>query len=79
MLTQWRKCKLLRVKNPQAGYIFIIINRDGTGHTGFVLSVEGNTIITIEGNSNNDGSREGNEVVRNKRTIKSVTGFIRLF
>jgi hypothetical protein len=35
-------------------------------------------VHTIEGNSNNDGSREGYEVVRHLRPISHIQGFLRL-
>jgi hypothetical protein len=62
---------------PQPGDIFILDFHDGTGHTGFVESVDGNIVHTIEGNSNNDGSRNGNEVVRHTRDITKVKAFLR--
>ena len=76
---QWKECKLMRVSKPRPGDIFIILNKDGSGHCGFVERVEGNIIYTIEGNSNEDGSREGYEVCRKPggRPISSITGFIR--
>ena len=42
------------------------------GHIAIVVSVDekANTITTIDGNSNNNGSREGNEVVRKVRKWK---------
>jgi hypothetical protein len=50
----------------------------GKGHTGLIESVEGAVLHTIEGNSNNSGSREGIEVVRNRRLITNalIQGFI---
>jgi len=58
---------------------FILLFGKGTGHTGMVERVEGAVIYTIEGNSNNDGSREGFEVVRHERSMNDVAlqGFIR--
>lgn len=47
------------------------------GHTGIVTSVSGGYIHTIEGNSNNNGSREGIGVFELTRKIKSIeNGFI---
>ncbi len=71
--------------NPEIvkpGYQFILSFGINTGHTGIVESIDMSTnvitIHTIEGNSNTDGSREGYEVVRHKRTLgdKSLLGFI---
>lgn len=60
------------------GYQFILLFGGGTGHTGIVESIDHQTIHTIEGNSNDDGSREGYEVVRHVRhlTDKALKGFI---
>ncbi len=69
------KCK---VKTPQAGDIFIMDFGKGLGHTGFVEKVEGQNIHTIEGNTNDEGSREGYEVARRVRKISSCKGFIRI-
>jgi hypothetical protein len=38
-------------------------------HTGFVRAVVGQTFTTIEGNSNDEGSREGYEVCSNVRPL----------
>ena len=69
------------ILKPQAlrpGCQFILSFDGAAGHTGIVEKTEGNVPYTIEGNSNNNGSREGYEVVRHKRNLndKSLTGFI---
>jgi hypothetical protein len=67
---------------PQAGDVFLIMasDRDAT-HTGFVLKVwqkDGATwFSTIEGNSNDEGSREGYEVASNERRLKNNQKFVR--
>ena len=50
----------------------------GNGHPGFVANVIGNRLGTIEGNTNDGGSREGIGVFRRTgRTIDSINrGFI---
>ena len=60
------------------GSQFILLFGKGAGHTGIVEKIAGQDIYTIEGNSNTTGSREGYEVVRNKRTLsdKALAGFI---
>lgn len=76
---QYIACKNLIANTPEAGDIFIMINPNGTGHTGFVEKVLTNGIIqTIEGNTNSDGSREGYQVARRTRNIKTIKAFIRL-
>lgn len=69
------KCKF---NSPIAGDIFIMDFGKGLGHTGFVEFVEGDFIHTIEGNTNDEGVREGFEVCRRVRKISSCIGFIRL-
>lgn len=60
------------------GHIFIMDFGGGKGHAGFVERVTSGKLITIEGNSNEGGSREGIGVFRrNMRTIKSINkGFV---
>jgi peptidoglycan hydrolase-like protein with peptidoglycan-binding domain len=60
------------------GMIFIISTGGGHGHTGLVANVVGNRLVTIEGNTNDGGSREGVGVFRREgRTIDSINrGFI---
>lgn len=41
-------------------------------HVGLIESVEGDYFVTIEGNTNDAGSREGDGVYRKKRLIKQV-------
>ncbi len=87
VLEHWRNAKgalLLKddaVANPakiKPGFIFIIDHGGGNGHTGLVESVNGGFITTIEGNTNNDGSRNGYGVLRlTNRKINAITkGFI---
>jgi len=63
----------------QPGSQFVLSYGGGAGHTGLILKVEGDILHTIEGNSNNTGSREGYEVVIHKRGLhdKSILGFIK--
>lgn len=60
------------------GDIFIMKFSKGTGHTGFVTSVIGGLVHTIEGNTNDDGSREGYEVCQRERPLSSFHGIIQL-
>lgn len=64
--------------NPLPGDVFIMDFGKGLGHTGFVEKVEGDTIHTIEGNTNDTGSREGYEVCRRSRKMNVIKGYIRL-
>jgi hypothetical protein len=59
------------------GAIFIVDHGAGKGHTGIVTRVEGGEIRTIEGNTNERGSREGDGVYEKTRPISSINiGFI---
>lgn len=79
VMNQWYHVPAtMKVHEPQAGDIFIMEFAHGLGHTGFVEKVEGTMIATIEGNSNEDGGREGFEVCRHTRPITAIKGFIRL-
>lgn len=54
----------------EAGDVFLVVKspRDWT-HTGIVTGLEDGTIHTIEGNTNDEGSREGFEVCRRIRNF----------
>jgi hypothetical protein len=59
------------------GHIFIMSFGGGLGHTGLVESVNGGFITVIEGNTNDNGSREGIGVFRRTRKINSINkGFL---
>ncbi len=62
-----------------AGMIFAISTGGGNGHVGLVANVNGNRLETIEGNTNDGGSREGIGVFRHTgRTIDGINrGFIK--
>lgn len=70
--------KELVVKEPQPGDIFIMDFGKGQGHTGLVEKVEKNIIHTIEGNTNDDGSREGYKVCRRKRNKSTIKAYLRV-
>ena len=79
VLNQWNSRPALRVSDPKPGDVFIMDYGKGKGHTGFVESVLANgRIKTIEGNTNDDGSREGHEVCRRTRQISACKGFLRI-
>jgi hypothetical protein len=59
------------------GMIFIMDHGKGLGHTGLVEKVEDGVIVTLEGNANAAGSRDGGGVCRLRRKINSINkGFI---
>jgi hypothetical protein len=76
VLYQWQNTKALKQSSPVPGCVFIMDFGKGEGHTGFVESVEGDTVNTLEGNTNIDGSRNGIGVFRRKRKILTIKGFI---
>jgi hypothetical protein len=86
VLHQWneqqpnRKIVLDKVlKNPaiiKPGAVFIMDYGKGTGHTGLVERIYSGLVETIEGNTNDEGSREGYEVCRRTRKLASIKGFI---
>jgi hypothetical protein len=79
VLKQWNEInKKYKFTKPLAGDIFIMDFGKGLGHTGFVEKVEGDILHTIEGNTNDTGSREGYEVCRRTRKVKDCKGFIRI-
>lgn len=82
VLRQWNETTLKKLlptsKEIKPGDIFIMEFKKGTGHTGFILSISGNTAKTIEGNTNDDGSREGYEVAIRERKLSSFKGIIQL-
>lgn len=77
VLAMWNAKPLLRVKTPQPGDIMILDYGKGLGHTGIVEKVVGINIYTIEGNTNDEGSREGYEVCRRIRKLSTIKGFLR--
>lgn len=75
--SRWAEKSGHLVTEPKRGDLFFLLNSNGTGHIGIVLENKGTRIRTIEGNSNDDGSREGYAVVRHERPIRGLR-FIRL-
>ena len=78
VLAMYNKEQHLIVTIPQPGDIFIMDFGKGQGHTGIVEKVENNTVHTIEGNTNDEGSREGYEVCRRERKISTIKAYLRL-
>lgn len=78
VLTAWNKAdRKHRVANPQPGDIFIMNYGKGLGHTGIVVKTDANFIYTIEGNTNDSGSREGIAVCYKQRPKKKIFGYLR--
>lgn len=66
-----------KVKDPEPGDIFIMDFGKGLGHTGIVEKVDQTFIYTIEGNTNDSGSREGIMVTRKQRPKTKIKGYLR--
>lgn len=77
VLAMWNARPSLRVKVPQPGDIMILTYGKGLGHTGIVEKIVGTDVHTIEGNTNDEGSREGYEVCRRVRKMSMIKGFLR--
>lgn len=77
VLAAWNAAKSNRVTDPQPGDIFIMDFGKGLGHTGIVEKVDATFIYTVEGNSNDSGSREGIEVTRKQRPRVKIKGYLR--
>ena len=65
------------VGEPKLGDIFIMDYGKGLGHTGIVEKVDANFIYTVEGNTNDSGSREGIMVCRKQRPKTKIKGYLR--
>jgi len=79
VMRMWNERPNLRKTKPMVGDIMILDYGKGLGHTGIVNKLLPNGMIeTIEGNTNDEGSREGYEVCLRVREIKKCKGFLRL-
>lgn len=80
VLKQWNEiAPRFKATQPKRGCIFIMDYGKGLGHTGIVENIlPDGKIATIEGNTNDEGSREGYEVARRTRNIEDCKGFIYL-
>ena len=87
VLSHWNNSTGKRITSQNAfadpslvkpGQVFIMSYGGGLGHTGIVEKVNGGFLTTIEGNTNDGGSREGIGVFRRTgRKIKDINrGFI---
>lgn len=73
----WNNAPAAIKKNePAKGSVFIMDFGKGLGHTGIVEKFDSTFVYTIEGNTNDTGSREGIEVCRRKRARTSIKGYL---
>ena len=83
VVRMWKRGSLWVASHPSPGSVFIHLtdpeDPETTGHCGIVESVGGTHLVTIEGNTNQAGSREGDGVYRKMRpTLGSnyITGYL---
>lgn len=75
-MKQWNETTCKKSKAPQIGSIFIMDLGGGAGHTGIVTAVRGDVVDTIEGNTNTNGSANGDGVYKRSRPVARIKGFI---
>lgn len=85
VLNQWKlihsEFKVPAGEDPQPGDIGIMDHGHGLGHTFVVESFDkaSNQVHTVEGNTNDEGVREGYEVCRRvRKNQKPIIGYIRI-
>jgi len=74
LLTWARRRGCLKRTDPQPGDIFLVLKSETDAiHTGIVVQGLANgQVLTWEGNTNNDGSREGYRVCQRRRTTSNL-------
>ena len=78
-MKQWAKKNGRWSATPRRGMVAMAQHSPTTGHVGIVEGVQANgSIVTIEGNTNGAGSREGDGTYRKVRRPGSWLGFIDL-
>ena len=68
----------ITIQDLLSGDIFIIQFRHGQGHTGIVKKITGKSFLSIEGNTNIGGEREGIGVFERRRFPTELRGIIRI-
>lgn len=63
-----------RASKPVRGALFFLDKGQGKGHVGIVESVSGDRVATIEGNTDDGGSREGDGVYKRTRRMAEING-----
>ncbi len=77
--TFWEAHADRRVTEPEIGDVFIHIRPDGKGHCGLVRGKTDSRILSIDCNTNAEGSREGNAIAPQSRVRGPYfTGFIKV-
>lgn len=77
VLKAWNDApKEMKASVPSMGSVFIMDFGKGLGHTGIVEKFDTVNVYTIEGNTNDTGSREGIEVCRKTRKRSAIKGYL---
>lgn len=65
------------VKKPKPADLFGIYfpSLKRIAHTGFVVSIKSDWVLTIEGNTNIEGGREGDGVYKKRRHLRTIAKF----
>jgi uncharacterized protein (TIGR02594 family) len=74
----WAKTQQKRTTRPAPGDVMIMDHGAGRGHCGIVLGVGARHVVTVDGNTNGWGSREGDQVAVRTRYLHDVLGFVSL-
>ena len=78
-MRQWNEiAPAYKQTTPLPGDIAIIDLGKGAGHVCVILEVNGDLVKTVEGNTNNNGSANGDGVYIRERKISKFIGFIRV-
>lgn len=78
VINAWNKAgPHIKSSVPLIGSVFIMDFGKGKGHTGLVENFDTEFIYTIEGNTNDAGSREGIKVCRRKRSRNTIKGYLK--
>lgn len=82
VMDQYERSPARKLSNRDSGVkpgdVGIMRFANGNGHTFFVRTKPSGLVNTIEGNTNDDGSREGYEVAHRSRAIGSIYAFIQI-
>jgi hypothetical protein len=63
-----------RTDKPEVGAVVVWRKTPGTGHCGVVVSLEGSTVVTVEGNTGTGDQREGDGVCIKRRVNGQIPG-----
>lgn len=80
-LAEWAKQHQVLVESPERGDLFLLWEAQLTpprfGHVGFVDAVAPDHMLTLEGNTNPGGGREGFGVFARRRNLAPTTRYVR--